>query len=369
MASPAQRVLARTRHLGARASRRVHAWRETPDAPSAASTHARIEGTWRAYATHIAFGLALAMLASCNEPKKEALGTLEYDRIAMPATAAERVIEIDVREGERVKGGQLLLRLDPTHTRASFEAARAEAERLRNTLAELVAGPRKEDIAQARAQLNAAEAQARDARVNYARIAKLGRDGAVAQMDVDRALAATQSADAQVHAAEARLLELQRGTRSEQIAQGEAALMSAEANAAAQAVTLEKLTVIAPRAGLVDSLPYRVGDQPPVGAPVAILLVGDHPYARVYVPEPIRADVRVGQSARVIVPGREKPFAARVRMIESEPSFTPYYALSGGDAARLSYLAEVELTDRDASELPAGIPVRVELAGAEERRG
>jgi HlyD family secretion protein len=47
-------------------------------------------------------------------------------------------------------------------------------------------------------------------------------------------------------------------------------------------------------------------------------------------------------------------------MIRSEPSFTPYYALIGEDAARLSYLAEIQL-DKDAGELPAGLPVRVEF--------
>ena len=47
-------------------------------------------------------------------------------------------------------------------------------------------------------------------------------------------------------------------------------------------------------------------------------------------------------------------------MIRSEPSFTPYYALIGEDAARLSYLAEIEL-GRGANDLPAGLPVRVEF--------
>ena len=48
------------------------------------------------------------------------------------------------------------------------------------------------------------------------------------------------------------------------------------------------------------------------------------------------------------------------RQIRSEPSFTPYYALIGKDAARLSYLAEIQL-DPAAGELPAGLPVRVEF--------
>jgi hypothetical protein len=51
-------------------------------------------------------------------------------------------------------------------------------------------------------------------------------------------------------------------------------------------------------------------------------------------------------------------------MIRSEPAFTPYYALTGRDAARLSYLAEVEL-DASAAALPVGLPARVEFDAAD----
>ena len=91
-----------------------------------------------------------------------------------------------------------------------------------------------------------------------------------------------------------------------------------------------------------------------------MMLVGDAPYARVYVPEPIRANVRVGQTAHVFIDGRDEALPGKVRMIRNEASFTPYYALIGKDAARLSYLAEVELTGKNA-DLPAGLPVRVEF--------
>ena len=116
----------------------------------------------------------------------------------------------------------------------------------------------------------------------------------------------------------------------------------------------------APRDGFVDSLPYELGDQAPVGAPLAILLVGDA-YARVYVPEPLRRGIAVGTPARVYVGGRGEPITGRVRMIRSEPGFTPYYALVGEDAARLAYLAEITLPGQDATTLPAGLPLRVEF--------
>src|SRR5690606_9671528 len=139
--------------------------------------------------------------------------------------------------------------------------------------------------------------------------------------------------------------------RSEQLAQGEAVLRAAKAQAAAQQSVLEKLTLVAPRGGRIDSLPYRLGDQAPVGAPLVVMLVGDAPYARLYVPEPIRADVHVGDAVRVYLQGRDTAYPGTVRMIRSEPVFTPYYALTGDDAARLSYLAEIQL-DETAQTLP-----------------
>ncbi|TXH77889.1 MAG: HlyD family efflux transporter periplasmic adaptor subunit [Lysobacteraceae bacterium] len=309
--------------------------------------------------------IALLMLAGCADETPQVLGTLEYDRITLPAPAAERIVAIDVREGQKVEAGAALLTLERTRTEAQTRAARAEAQRQQGALAELEAGTRGEQIAQARAQLAAAQAQARDAQAYYARVQPLGARRLVAAADVDRARAAAGNAQAQARAAQALLQELENGARRERIAQARSAAEVAQAQAAAQTVSLDKLDVRAPRAGRVDSLPYKLGDQAPLGAPLAILLVGDAPYARVYVPEPMRAGVKIGDAAQVRFDGRDTPIPGHVRAIRSEPSFTPYYALSGKDAARLSYLAEIEL-DRGAlardEELPAGLPVRVEFA-------
>ncbi|UJR84520.1 HlyD family secretion protein [Sandaracinus amylolyticus] len=315
---------------------------------------------WQGRFAAVVVGIGLAV--GCSDAAPQALGTLEYDRITLPSPAAERIVAIEVREGERVAPGQLLVQLDAARTGSAVQAAAGEAHQRREVLAELEAGPRREDVARARAELAAAEAEARDARSYLERVESLEQRGVVARVELDRARGAAGSSAGRVRAASAALLELERGTRPEQIAQAEAAVIAASARMAEQVVLLDKLSVVAPRAAEVDSLPYRLGDQAPVGAPLAILLVGDAPYARVYVPEPIRARVHVGQSARVFVDGRDRPLAGRVRMIRSEPSFTPYYALTGDDAARLSYLAEVELTGEDARGLPAGMPVRVELA-------
>ncbi len=304
--------------------------------------------------------LLAAILAGCAEDTPQVLGTLEYDRISLPAPSAERIVSVDVREGDTVKAGATLLTLERTRIAAQTDAAQAQAQQQRESLAELEAGSRDEQVAQAQAQFVGAQAQARDARAYFARVRPLGQRKLIAAVDVDRAQAAADSADAQVRAAQALLDELQHGTRKERIAQATAAVRAADAQVAAQAVTLEKLKIVAPRDGRVDSLPYKLGDQAPVGASLAILLVGDAPYARVYVPEPMRANVKIGDRATVHVHGRDTALPGRVRAIRTEPSFTPYYALSGKDAARLSYLAEV--TIEGGGDLPAGLPVRVEFA-------
>jgi Multidrug resistance efflux pump len=306
--------------------------------------------------------LVVLSLSACRDSTPQVLGTLEWDRITLPAPAAERIVRIDVREGQRVAAGAPLLQLELTRTQSQLAALQAQAQQSREALSELEAGPRSEDIAQARANVAAIQAQAADARAYYNRLSPLGRQKLVAAADVDRARAAAGNAEAQVRAAQQALLELEHGTRSEQVAQGRSAVVAAEAQTATQFATLGKLSIAAPREGRIDSLPYKLGDQAPVGSPLAILLVGDAPYARVYVPEPMRANVKVGQAARVFVDGREAAFDGHVRMIRSEPSFTPYYALSGRDAERLSYLAEITLDKADA-DLPAGVPVRVDFVG------
>ena len=307
--------------------------------------------------------VSVACLSACTKGSPQALGTLEYDRITLPAPAAERIVAVDVREGEQVKAGQPLLQLDPTHAESELAAAEAQARLQREALTELQAGPRNEDIARARANLASAGAGAREARAYYDRLLPLKDRNYVAAADLDRAHAAVGNADGQVAAARAALDELLHGTRPERIAQGRSALAAAEAQARALRIVLDKLSVVAPRAGRIDTIPYRLGDQAPVGAPLAILLVGDRPYARIYVPERERANVHVGDPVRVFVDGRDKPFAGKVRMVRDEPVFTPYYALAGEDAARLSYIAEIALGSGAAS-LPAGLPVRVEFAGS-----
>jgi HlyD family secretion protein len=304
--------------------------------------------------------LIMVLAGGCGTREEPALGTLEWDRITVPAPASETIVAVQVREGQQVSAGAALLQLEPVRTAAQLDALQAQSRQAGEALQELEHGPRREDIEQARATLAAARAQAADASAYLARLQPLGRQRLVTAADVDRARAAAGNAQGTVRAAEQALLALERGTRVEQVAQGQAALQSAQAQALAQSVTLQKLALVAPRAGRIDALPYRLGDQPPVGAPLVVMLVGERPFARVYLPEALRVSVRVGQAAQVTVQGRDGVLPGHVRSIRSDPVFTPYYALSGEDVSRLSWLAEVELDPGNTlADLPAGAPVQV----------
>ena len=61
----------------------------------------------------------------------------------------------------------------------------------------------------------------------------------------------------------------------------------------------------------------------------------------------------------------EGELAGRVRTVSSEAVFTPFFALTERDRGRLSYLAEVDLVEPRAAELPTGLPVEVRFGAGQ----
>jgi HlyD family secretion protein len=305
--------------------------------------------------------LLLAALAGCGRPGSGdvALGTLERDRFELTAEAREPITEIAVREGDLVTTGQLLLRLDDSAMRARLDHAGAVVKQAKNRLAELVSGPRAEEILAARARLEGAESQVQSEQSEFSRVQTLVAQKLLSPSSLDRQRALRDAALADRKAARATLTELLRGTRIEELDQARAALDGANAQLAELTVSAQRLTVTAPVDGIIEALPYKVGERPPAGNPVVIMLRAGMPYARVYVPEPLRARVRAGTTAEVRVDGVAAPLAGEARYVASEAAFTPYFALNQRDRSRLAFLAEVTLTDPAAAELPAGLPVEV----------
>jgi HlyD family secretion protein len=266
-----------------------------------------------------------------------------------------------VAEGDRVEAGAVVLELDARRQDARIAEQEAQLAATEAQFAEATHGARIETIDASRANLARARAAQTDAETEYTRVAELRKRELVAQSLVDQGLAARNQRRAETQAAEAQLRELTAGTRPEQVEQAAASVAAARASLDTLMLTRERLTVRAPRAGRVDALPFRAGDQPPLGAELVSMLVGDEPYARVFVPAPRRTELEIGTRFEVTVEGVATPFAATLRSIRSEPSFTPYYALAGNDASRLVYRAELLL--EGGAELPAGLPVTATVVG------
>jgi HlyD family secretion protein len=315
--------------------------------------------------------IAFACVGCTKDPSElPALGTLERDRIELVAEADEPVLENAVREGDRVEAGALLVRQGGGRLAAQAERARGARDEARAWLDELKTGPRSEEIAEAGAQLAGAEGTLRTARLELERAEQLVHADFASRARLDQARMTEGAPRAARDAAQARLAALRTGSRSEQIARGESALGAAEAALAEAELRLARLELRAPRAAIVDALPFEPGERPAPGAALAVLVADGAPWARVHVPEPLRTRLRPGARAQVRIDGYPEPFAGRLRSVSHEPVFTPYFALTQRDRSRLSYLAEVDVTSPGALDLPAGVPVEVtfELEAQHARR-
>ena len=308
---------------------------------------------------------AAVMLAGCaGEVPQELLGTVERDRLELVAESNEPIVDLPVREGDRVAAGAVLVVQEAGTMQPRLDQARAAQQEAERRLADLLAGPRAGEIEQAEATLAGAESALRTEAASYQRVDELVGRRLLSAAELDRARAQRDAARAARDAARSQLALLREGTRAEQIAAARAALARATAATAELRTVAGRYTVHAPRGGGGEALPYELGERPAAGRPVAILLADGAPYARVYVPEPLRTRFVPGQAVEARVDGEARAFRGTVRYVAGEAAFTPYYSLTQKDRSRLAFLAEITLDDPAAAQLPAGVPVQVVLATA-----
>lgn len=307
--------------------------------------------------------VAACLLAGCDRAPDALplVGTLERERLELVAESSERITDVRVSEGDRVAAGDVLVRLERAVYEAEIRAARAARDRAEQRLAELVRGPRAERIREARARLEGARETRAIQRNEYERVAALVERDLASESELDQAANRLESAEADVEALTATLDELLEGTTVEELRQAEASVAEAEAHIDEIELRAARLEVTAPRPGVIEALPYELGERPPAGAPVVVMLAGGAPYARIYVPEPLHARVEPGTAAEIRVDGVDGSFSGEVRYVASDATFTPYFALTQRDRSRLAFVSEVTLTDPAAAGLPSGVPVQVDF--------
>ncbi len=307
------------------------------------------------------FSLIFLLLAACGDQSQHlALGTLERERIAQTATTNEVIVALPVAAGTTVSKGTLLVQLDDTLQKARVDKANAEVVQARANLEKLQHGARTEELAAARARVAGARAALLESQAHHARIRDLQRDKLASQADFDKARATRDSNQASLQSAQEALLVLTNGAREEDLRAAEATLNATIAVLKSETRRLSDLSIVATRDGILDNLPWNLGERVTIGSPLAIVLAGKAPFARVYVPEPYRVKLKIGDTLVVHVDGIEKPVQGQLRWISNEPAFTPYYAMNQEERSRLMYLAEVQLPDSEQA-LPNGVPAQVEL--------
>jgi HlyD family secretion protein len=302
--------------------------------------------------------LALAAACESGDEVPGVVGQLESDAVEISAEFAEPITAILVEEGEAVAPGQPLIEQDTARIRARIAETEALLAQKRARLAELTRGPRSEQIEAARASVNGARREVEFRNIEYARAQSIFKRNLAARESVDRAKVALDSAAANLEALEARLSELLEGTSIEELKQAESAVDRVAAQIEALRIDLARHRPLAPVAGIVDSRLFEIGERPGVGQPMLVLLGGEQPYARVFVPETLRVTITPGTRARVYVDGRPEPVEGRVRWVASEATFTPYFALTEHDRGRLAFPAKIDLLGLE-RRLPDGVPVEV----------
>jgi len=288
------------------------------------------------------------------------VGELASDRIELTAESSEPVIDILIAEGEAVAAGQVLMRQDAARANARLAEAEAALGQMQARLDELVRGPRSEQISAARANVDGASDELKFRSSDFARVQEIFDKQLASPELLDRAKAALDAAQANAQLRRAQLQELLSGTTIEELAQAEQALQQAAARRDLHAVDVSRHETRAPVDGIVDSRLFELGERPAPGQAMLIMLPGEQPYARVYIPENLRVRVNVGMPATIYVDGLDDAIDGRVRWVASESAFTPYFALTEKDRGHLSYLAKIDIVE-NRQRLPDGVPVEVDL--------
>ena len=292
-----------------------------------------------------------------------ASGTVEATEAQLGFQVPGRIDTLTVDEGDRVKAGQLLARLDVTELEARRAQAAAQLGAARALLTELLAGSRAEDIAQARAAASAAADRFGDAQRDLDRTRTLFQGGAVSQEAMDKAQTAFDVTRAQRDQVAQALRLVEAGPRPERIAAQRATVASAEATVRQLDATLANATIRAPFDGVVTVKDREIGEVVGAGTPVLTLAdLGDR-WVRIYVREDKVGAVHLGQPAVITADTYQgKTYAGAVSYVASEAEFTPRTIQTTEERVKLVYAVKVRITGDPAVELKPGLPADVRLA-------
>jgi HlyD family secretion protein len=307
----------------------------------------------KSFASNLLLAAALTIvLTACDwRPfaRHESLpsGTIETDEVRVASRYGGRVEQVLAQEGDALTNGQPIVRLDA----AELHARRQQMVAM---LAELEAGPRKEEIAATKAEWEVQLAQLELARTEHKRAEELFAQKTISETERDRAASSASALEKSVAAAKARHDLLLAGTRPERLDQARAQLAETDAQ-------LREMTISAPADCVLEVLNVKPGDVLAPNREVATLLLTNRLWVRVFVPQSSLGAIKLGDSAAVradAVPGRE--FTGAIEQIGRSAEFTPRNVQTADERIKQVFAVKVRLENPD-GQLRAGMSVEVKF--------
>ncbi|NTS30120.1 efflux RND transporter periplasmic adaptor subunit [Phyllobacterium sp. BT25] len=288
-------------------------------------------------------------------------GNVDLRQASLAFNGSERIDQVLVEEGDVVKKGQVLARLDTGRLAPQVREADATVASQRAMVLKLRNGSRPEEIAQARANLTSAKADADNANIQLERRMSLTVNSTISKQELDTTKAAAAVADAKVEVAQSALELAIAGPRAEDLLQAEAQLRGSEAQLALIREQLNDAELIAPVDAVVRSRLMEPGEMAAPMKPVLSLAVIKTKWVRAYVSEPNLGHVKPGMRARITTDSfPDKPQDGWVGFISPVAEFTPKTVETADLRSSLVYEVRVFVDDKD-DLLRLGMPATVTL--------
>lgn len=284
--------------------------------------------------------LPLSRPASVNpyEQGVAALGIVEPAGRAVGVVPPEQglVVEVMVNVGDRVRAGDALFRLDARLLEAELLQKAAGVEAARAEIARWHALPRTEDLPPLRAAVAQARAQHEDRKDVLARVREASQKGSVGERDVAAAQFAAEAAAATLARAQADLDRSQAGGWEPDLSLAQAQLALRVAEVDALKLLIDRLTVRAPRDGMVLRREIEPGEQATANGAGPPMILGD--LSRLWVRAQIdEEDIGlVGNAPRAVARTRGAVVVdIPLKLVRIEPYARPKRDLSGSNRERV----------------------------------
>lgn len=289
-------------------------------------------------------------------------GNVDVREVSLAFRGSDRIAEILVDEGDTVKEGQVLARLDSRELELSIAKTQADIRGQESTVEKLRSGTRSEEIAQAQRSYESAQAAAANAQSTYARYQAIYNDiQGISRQTLDTARHDAEAKQAAAGAAASAYEEAVNGARPEDIAIGEASLDASNQELARLEYQLSQYELRAPADGVIRSRLLQPGDMASTSTPVFKLSLLNKKWVRVYVKETDLGKVYEGQAADVYIDSQSAPVRGQVGYISGTAEFTPKTVQTDELRTALVYEVRVYVDDAD-NVLRLGMPATVKIA-------